>query len=130
MHRLYLLSREEVIDIDHLTGHLDSEQSSSKQTLIGSELSPTDRLVNDQDLQQFNNEILTSKGKIEGSLSGRYDFSRDKKIAIDHFENVYVSKLLEISGGNITRAATLCGKERRAFGRLVKKVSRSNAYSS
>lgn len=53
----------------------------------------------------------------------RYDFSKDKKIAIEYFEKNYVSNLLAVTQGNVTRAAKLCGKDRRAFGKLVKKYN-------
>ncbi len=37
------------------------------------------------------------------------------------FERAYVEKMLVKHGGNITRAARSAKKERRSFGRLVKK---------
>jgi DNA-binding NtrC family response regulator len=37
------------------------------------------------------------------------------------FERSYVEDLLRKHGGNVTRAARAAQKERRAFGRLVKK---------
>ncbi|CBL45786.1 Putative transcriptional regulator [gamma proteobacterium HdN1] len=44
------------------------------------------------------------------------------KTAILHsFERHYIAHLLELTHGNITQAARRAGKERRAFGRLVKK---------
>ena len=50
-------------------------------------------------------------------------FSEDKKNALEYFESAYVEKVLEAADGNVTRAAKLCGKERRAFGKLVKKYN-------
>jgi len=49
------------------------------------------------------------------------DFRTGKQRAIRQFERDYVERLLEKHSGNITRAATDAGKDRRAFGRLVKK---------
>ena len=48
-------------------------------------------------------------------------FRQAKQQAINRFESEYVRALLDRTAGNITRAARLAGKERRAFGRLVKK---------
>jgi DNA-binding NtrC family response regulator len=50
------------------------------------------------------------------------DFQSAKAHAIADFERRYVSELLERTDGNITAAARLAHKERRAFGRLVKKL--------
>jgi DNA-binding NtrC family response regulator len=49
------------------------------------------------------------------------DFRRGRARAIAAFESEYVNKLLQKNNGNVTRAAQEAGKERRAFGRLVKK---------
>ncbi|RBO81918.1 sigma 54-interacting transcriptional regulator [Marinomonas aquiplantarum] len=48
-------------------------------------------------------------------------FTSAKRRAIETFEAKFVSRLLHITDGNVTKAASLCGKERRAFGKLVKK---------
>jgi DNA-binding NtrC family response regulator len=48
-------------------------------------------------------------------------FRSAKMVAIEKFEREYLEQLLEKHGGNITRAAIEAGKDRRAFGRLVKK---------
>ena len=44
-----------------------------------------------------------------------------KARALDDFEKSYVSELLQTHGGNVTQAAHEAQKERRSFGRLVKK---------
>jgi DNA-binding NtrC family response regulator len=48
-------------------------------------------------------------------------FSHAKADAVRDFERRYVETLLAKHDGNVTRAAADAGKERRAFGRLVKK---------
>jgi len=48
-------------------------------------------------------------------------FRKARDRAIESFERDYVQELLQRHRGNITRAARDAGKERRAFGRLVKK---------
>jgi len=48
-------------------------------------------------------------------------FREARARAIEEFERAYVQSLLERHSGNVTQAAREAGKERRAFGRLVKK---------
>ena len=49
--------------------------------------------------------------------------SEAKDQVIKEFERFYVAAILKQSHGNITQAARKAGKERRAFGRLVKKYN-------
>lgn len=49
------------------------------------------------------------------------DFNEAKNYAIARFEQRYLSEALTKAHGNVTRAAKLAGKERRAFGKLLKK---------
>lgn len=49
------------------------------------------------------------------------DFRSAKLHAIRRFEQGYVQRMMEKHAGNVTRAAREAGKDRRAFGRLVKK---------
>ncbi|MBC7992306.1 MAG: sigma-54-dependent Fis family transcriptional regulator [Rhizobacter sp.] len=48
-------------------------------------------------------------------------FHQAKAEAVRLFEHDYVVTLLRRTGGNVTRAAQIAGKERRAFGKLLKK---------
>ena len=48
-------------------------------------------------------------------------FNKAKAAAIAQFERTYIAELLRRTGGNITKAARLCGKERSRLGKLVKK---------
>ena len=50
-------------------------------------------------------------------------FRRAKALAVAQFERDFVSRALATSGGNVSAAARLIGKERRAFGRLLRKYS-------
>jgi DNA-binding NtrC family response regulator len=52
-----------------------------------------------------------------------FDFCQAKRKAIEVFEARFVSQLLHHAKGNVTKAANLCGKERRAFGKLIKKYN-------
>ena len=48
-------------------------------------------------------------------------FAIEKAKLIQQFEKEYLHKLLDETGGNISRAATIAKKERRAFSRLMQK---------
>jgi DNA-binding NtrC family response regulator len=52
---------------------------------------------------------------------GPNGFHNAKQHVIREFERAYIEKLLASHNGNITQAAREAGKERRAFGKLVKK---------
>lgn len=51
----------------------------------------------------------------------RQGFNAAKTEAVDHFEKRYLSSLLAQAEGNISRAARIAKKERRAFARLLEK---------
>jgi DNA-binding NtrC family response regulator len=52
---------------------------------------------------------------------GPANFQDAKAEAVRLFERDYVVNVLRQSGGNVTQAARIAGKERRAFGKLLKK---------
>jgi len=60
------------------------------------------------------------------------NFQAAKEAAIMDFESHYVEDMLAFAAGNVTRAARLAGKERRAFGKLIKKynIDRSRYVTS
>jgi two-component system, NtrC family, response regulator GlrR len=70
-------------------------------------------------------EILSSHLPLHGSQGGAEGpsgtFRDARRQAVETFERFYVTNMLSRHGGNITHAARESGKERRAFGRLVKK---------
>jgi two-component system, NtrC family, response regulator GlrR len=53
--------------------------------------------------------------------NGGVTMQEAKALVVKQFEREYISALLKEHGGNVTRAAQAAGKDRRAFGRLVKK---------
>ena len=55
------------------------------------------------------------------SARGPMNFRAAKAEAVRRFERDYVAQVLKQAEGNVTRAAQLAGKERRAFGKLLKK---------
>ncbi len=111
IHRLYLCSVGNTIDIDMLDFEMTSFEDS--RSYSDSKLSQKEGCHQQEgtcfmpvrDLESMNN----------------YDFSRDKKEAVEIFEKNYVEQVMIKSQGNVTLAAKMCGKERRAFGKLVKK---------
>lgn len=48
-------------------------------------------------------------------------YSLAKSVTVEQFERQYLSQLMKRTGGNVTQAARIAGKERRAFGKLLKK---------
>lgn len=110
LHRLYLLTQETDMGIDGiLTGsalgnrvnHLQNHPAHVEDATTADEASFQD----------------------EESSNSVFDFSNDKRKALEAFESQYVKKVLSVADGNVTKAANLCGKERRAFGKLVKKYN-------
>jgi DNA-binding NtrC family response regulator len=65
---------------------------------------------------------LASLGAAGGSSDGEtMSFRQGRSMVVEAFEKSYVSRLIEKHGGNVTRAAREAQKDRRAFGRLLKK---------
>lgn len=70
---------------------------------------------------------LASPGKEEDAAAIPFeigtgeDFTRAKARVVAEFEKSFLSRLLAESGGNVSLAARRCGKERRTFGKLLKK---------
>ena len=63
----------------------------------------------------------TADGVAPSGRDGLPEFRRAKAAAVRQFEYDYVLTVMRQSGGNVTRAAQMAGKERRAFGKLIKK---------
>lgn len=63
---------------------------------------------------------LSTKGS-RAPTSRLIGFGEAKKQAVGAFERGYLMDALASAGGNVTRAARLAGKERRAFGKLLQK---------
>jgi DNA-binding NtrC family response regulator len=49
------------------------------------------------------------------------DFQSAKAKAVEHFERTYLTRILQLARGNVSAAARIAEKERRAFGKLLKK---------
>ena len=79
-------------------------------------------------------ELLMTEGSVISAVPADFDaprrtagqeqlacFHQAKAEAVRLFEHDYVLTLLRQTGGNVTRAAQIAGKERRAYGKLLKK---------
>lgn len=51
----------------------------------------------------------------------KMDFKSAKEAVLSEFEKNYATTALAITGGNVSHAARMVGKERRAFGKILKK---------
>src|SRR5690606_37149634 len=72
---------------------------------------------------QFNvTELRSGKDRRQSTLTSEA-FNTAKNHAIARFEQCYLAEALAKAQGNVTKAAKLAGKERRAFGKLLKKYS-------
>ncbi len=65
----------------------------------------------------------TNRCRTERRRSSRdaLDFQQAKALAVSGFERRFIADALARARGNVTRAASLVGKERRALGKLIKK---------
>ena len=64
-----------------------------------------------------------AEGPVEGMAGGlaALDMKAAKAKVIERFERDYLETLIAAAGGNVSAAARQAGKERRAFGKLLKK---------
>lgn len=107
VHRYYLLANGELLD--------STEIEKSSTSLIRQE---DDKPKHSSLYDDIAVKELDENGNIQDV---DLIFSSAKRVAIEKFEAKFVSRLLVLTNGNVTKAANLCGKERRAFGKLVKK---------
>jgi len=81
-------------------------------------------------LQRENCEVDRRKRPDRRRVSLEAGFGAAKAQVIADFERRYLEGLLSLSEGNVTRAAKLAGKERRALGKLIKKHGLDRHQSS
>lgn len=72
---------------------------------------------------QENTELCSRRKLYERRQNFKFDdsFNDAKNNVIDHFERRYLTWLISSSKGNVTQAADIAQKERRALGKLLKK---------
>lgn len=76
-------------------------------------------LDDDEEVDDVDSLQLATKNSI--SFSNSISFQDAKAIAIESFEKNYLSHVLSVTQGNVTLAARIAGKERRALGKLLQK---------
>lgn len=86
-------------------------------------LSPGDQIIMRKGVTSSDQGGLYSAIVDDGGDSGPMSFQQAKEVAISRFECSYLQNLLTIADGNVTEAARLAGKERRCFGKLIKKYN-------
>lgn len=84
-------------------------------------LSETHEICVDATLQGEQAEERRLKSDRRQSAWLEMSYQRAKNLAIKNFEQYYLISLLTQARGNVSAAARLAGKERRSFGRLLKK---------
>ncbi|MBJ7540012.1 sigma 54-interacting transcriptional regulator [Marinomonas transparens] len=127
IHRYYLLASGELLD-DSPALDMGANHTAP---LLSNDLSTESNYdhIDNSDHVAISNDLM--KGSADTELdaetkSAYMNFSDAKRKAIEVFEAKFVSRLLHLTNGNVTKAANLCGKERRAFGKLVKKYHVKN----
>jgi two-component system, NtrC family, response regulator GlrR len=78
-------------------------------------------LLADEPLIHISSPAASQDVGVLGSHLSKLGFAAAKGRAIAEFERRYLTDALAAAGGNVTRAARLAQKERRAFGKLLKK---------
>ena len=68
-------------------------------------------------------DISSANPGNDARQTGPVTFQQAKAVAISDFEKSYLQSMLSMTTGNVSKAARLAGKERRAFGKLVKKYN-------
>ncbi|GAB4191910.1 MAG: hypothetical protein Tsb002_21130 [Wenzhouxiangellaceae bacterium] len=72
------------------------------------------------DAEHISNEAPPLSSEI-AQVQQTDSFQQAKQVVIDQFERDYLEQLMLATAGNVSRAAELAGKERRALGKLLKK---------
>jgi len=116
IHRYYLLTDNQIIGIREELDELltDSTYELTTQPQLDSVTTSTDDEIQD---------ISTNTSEQHSNVNESFDFSEAKRRAVEAFESSFVLQLLHKTNGNVTKAANMCGKERRSFGKLVKKYN-------
>jgi DNA-binding NtrC family response regulator len=112
VHRLYLTSENDILE------------DVSELELFA----PKDLKKNPQELKVNSSNSIACSEKL--LRTGHMTFAGAKKQAVEAFEYSFVEQVMTFTNGNVTQAANLCGKERRAFGKLVKKYNIEKFSSS
>ncbi len=109
LHRKYLTSESSTLDEDtSLTSNSFTQTVPPNETI--------------------ERHLLSSDYDIIPTYDTELNFNKAKKHAIDSFESHFISKIMLQAKGNVSVAASICGKERSALGKLVKKHNLKNLH--
>ncbi|MCJ8268246.1 MAG: sigma-54 dependent transcriptional regulator [Psychrosphaera sp.] len=130
IHRHYLLAGSALLS-DNCAIDIEHRAETTADTLsgAGTDVHTADvQVATHQPQQMVEGEGAQALEMNSSSDGSSMDFVDAKRKAVEAFEARFVSKLMHHAKGNVTKAASLCGKERRAFGKLVKKynINRQN----
>jgi DNA-binding NtrC family response regulator len=122
LHREYLLSDEAELRLAGLSG----ATGTSSLDAAGSHVQDEARCARNEATERANQapclpQSVRPAVHASQPLLTQVGFREAKARAIAEFERAYVAELLTRSGGNISLAARLAGKERSRLGRLVRK---------
>jgi len=106
LHRIYLTTENNLLDMDAIL--MEQLNIDCHTNEYGNEPVGHDR---------YSNNGLNVIPMIDTELN----FNLAKQRAIENFESNFVLKIMAQAKGNVSVAASLCGKERSALGKLVKK---------
>lgn len=130
IHRYYLMAKDDLMDAAPMADIIGNETPASipqQQPKLASNFAS---YIEPEQSEPLKDLFTSSEMEVpllnENLDPGNLNFSDAKKQAIENFEAKFVSRLLKFTNGNVTKAASLCGKERRAFGKLVKKYHIKN----
>jgi DNA-binding NtrC family response regulator len=102
LHRQFLLADGGVLRLE-----LGADKALERGLEAGSEAAPP-------------GDPIATAGRLAG-LDTELDMKTAKAAVIARFERDYLEQLIAATGGNVSAAAQRAGKERRAFGKLLKK---------
>jgi DNA-binding NtrC family response regulator len=80
-----------------------------------------DRQILPEHLMLPDGQVHGHDATVDGAHDDAVSFRRGRAQVLEAFERGYVTRVLEKHGGNVTQAAREAQKDRRAFGRLLKK---------
>lgn len=80
-----------------------------------------ERPIDTVDLPLLDEQKTNSSNTFEMQINTNIEFNELKQTLISYFEKQYLTKVLKRTHGNISAAARLSGKDRRAFFELVRK---------
>lgn len=135
--RAFLLSPGAVLEFGFEAELHDADAPLSEQSLgflrAGTEINTSDLTTDKTDTpfaatgisaqEEYVTRESLSRDSATSSSAPPLSFQDAKAIAINHFEENYLQHVMRIAKGNVSAAARIAGKERRALGKLLQKYA-------